>query len=509
MVTRRSAKRQRTSGDSLDMTNYLNWSAVVLREKLLEANISASSNFPISVLRKLYVDNVLGKDIDASNSQNESRAINVNSAENSNHTNGFSGQSLNLQSSSAVSVASTTSFQSTTYPSATTSGGNQISSTSSSPAVIESLVHTVQSLQTMVSSLTTLITTKDTHANSSPSFNLQQFYRTANENTQSTRKFGTNPEELPQMELISNSIRKNIIDDKQVQKPSSSSRQTPSSLPTPAGRPLETSHRIEALMEDSISVSTRAMYNSGYQAFLKFSRMNNTCQSVSESTLMEFVTYCYDSMNLSYQTIKLYLCGIRHHLTLLGIPNPFTDLAGNLPRLHMLLSGIKRQSQSYHPSRQPITYNVLQDMCSVLQKGVNSKYTDTLMTTVCVVAFFGFLRCAEFTCKAAFNPHVNLCVSDVQFYNDHVVLFLKQSKTYPFRKGLGIKLFKNNSVLCPFEQLKNYLSTRNALFDPKMHLPLFIMENGSALSRCNFLTMLRDLLKRSNHGDSYITGLSF
>ena len=114
----------------------------------------------------------------------------------------------------------------------------------------------------------------------------------------------------------------------------------------------------------------------------------------------------------------------------------------------MLLNGIKRQSQSYHPSRQPITYSVLADMCSVLKKGVFSKFMDTLMTTVCVVAYFGFLRCAEFTTKSSFDPSVNLCVSDLLFQDDHVILFLKQSKTDPFRKGLGIKLFKNNSCSC-------------------------------------------------------------
>lgn len=262
-------------------------------------------------------------------------------------------------------------------------------------------------------------------------------------------------------------------------------------------------------MKDSVSGSTRATYNSGYQAFLKFNRMNNLCDNVSESTLMQFVTYCYDSMHLSYQTIKIYLCGIRHHLTLLSKHNPFTDSAENLSRLHMLLNGIKRQSQSFQPSRQPITFPVLTDLCNILQNGVFSKYMDTLMTTVCVVAFFGFLRCAEFTCKTSFDPFVNLCLNDVQFYNDHAVLFLKQSKTDPFRKGVAIKLFKNHTKLCPFEQLKSYSYARNIIFDPKVHIPLFITENGSALNRCNFLSMLKEIVKRTNHADSHITGHSF
>jgi hypothetical protein len=34
--------------------------------------------------------------------------------------------------------------------------------------------------------------------------------------------------------------------------------------------------------------------------------------------------------------------------------------------------------------------------------------------TVCTVAFFGFLRCGEFTIKSSFEPSTNLCVSDLR-----------------------------------------------------------------------------------------------
>lgn len=61
MTTRRRATKQKTSGNSIDVSNYLNWSAVLLQEKLTEAKIYPSTNFPNSVLRKLYVDNVLEK----------------------------------------------------------------------------------------------------------------------------------------------------------------------------------------------------------------------------------------------------------------------------------------------------------------------------------------------------------------------------------------------------------------------------------------------------------------
>ena len=39
-----------------------------------------------------------------------------------------------------------------------------------------------------------------------------------------------------------------------------------------------------------------------------------------------------------------------------------------------------------------------------------------------------------------------------------------------------------------------------------MHIPLFLLENGSAIHRRNFLTTFREI--RTNHADSHITGHS-
>ena len=58
-------KRLKNAGNALDMSNYLNWPASLLREKLTGANINTSLSFPISVLRKLYMDNLLNTEATA------------------------------------------------------------------------------------------------------------------------------------------------------------------------------------------------------------------------------------------------------------------------------------------------------------------------------------------------------------------------------------------------------------------------------------------------------------
>lgn len=290
--------------------------------------------------------------------------------------------------------------------------------------------------------------------------------------------------------------------------PSSHCRQPISALPSHGESSLETSSRISALMSSSVSSSTQSVYHSGHQTYTKFTQMNNYSLVATEDTLMHFATYCLDSLNLSYHTIKLYLCGIRYYHLLQGIPNPFT-LEDKLPRLQMLLKGIKRQQKPHRPSRKPITTEILHDMVKSLQQGIFTHYSDILMSTVCVVAFFGFLRCAEFTCKSSFDPECNLCFSDLAMHDNHAVLTLKQSKTDPFRKGIDIKLFRTKSTVCPIQQLSTYLSMRNSTFACKSNDPLFIMENGNALTRSRFLEMLKQLLHCAGHSESGITGHSF
>lgn len=259
-------------------------------------------------------------------------------------------------------------------------------------------------------------------------------------------------------------------------------------------------------MSSSVSSSTQSVYHSGHQTYIKFTQMNNYPLVATEDTLMHFATYCLDSLNLSYQIIKLYLCGIRYHQLLQGIPNPFT-LEEKLPILQMLLNGIKRQQKSHQPSRKPITIKILHDMVTSLQQEIFTHYSDILMSTVCVVAF---LDSSDVRSSPA-NHHLTPNATCVSVISPCMITmqFLKQSKTDPFRKGIDIKLFRTKSTACPIQQLSAYLPMRNSTFACKPNDPLFIMENGNALTRSRFLEMLKQLLHRAGHAESGITGHSF
>ena len=98
-----------------------------------------------------------------------------------------------------------------------------------------------------------------------------------------------------------------------------------------------------------------------------------------------------------------------------------------------------------------------------------------------LTAFYGFLHVSEYTSirKKTFDPTSTLLFSDMNFVSDgSVTLFIKTSKTDPFRDGVPLRIAPNDSHLCPVNALKHlhrHHPTRNG--------PLFTFQNGRFLTR--------------------------
>ena len=107
---------------------------------------------------------------------------------------------------------------------------------------------------------------------------------------------------------------------------------------------------------------------------------------------------------------------------------------------------------------------------------------DKLMLKAAVsVAFFALLRCAEFTSNSShsWDCRVNLGIRDVSTDSKgRVSIFIKGSKTDPFRSGCCIQLTRLNSDCCPVVALKKYLSVLGYKDGP-----LFKFSDGAFLTR--------------------------
>lgn len=284
---------------------------------------------------------------------------------------------------------------------------------------------------------------------------------------------------------------------------------------------MELQQRAHELIGQAIAPSTKLAYDSGYNTYRRFLALSNISNKiteklppVSEQLLIKFSTYCHQSLNLKYSTIKLYLCGIRFHYLSTTSSNPFDYVyyGSNLLRLQLLLKGIKRADSKPQRIRHPITSSILIKICERLHKRIFHNFLDLMMETVCTVAFFGFLRCSEFTCKTTFDPSCNLCIGDLRPMPDHIILNLQQSKTDPFRQGVKIKLFCTGATVCPKCILDKYLTVRTCASNFRntgRTDPLFVLQTGLPLNRKTFLQLFQDTLSAAGIQQEHYTGHSF
>jgi hypothetical protein len=183
-----------------------------------------------------------------------------------------------------------------------------------------------------------------------------------------------------------------------------------------------------------------------------------------------------------------------------------------LLRLETILRGIRKHCSQPTLVRLPITAPILQGIYTLLHSGVFGPYLDLLFKTVCLTAFFAFLRCGEFTCKSRFDPGSNFCIKDVEFVHTcaqtALVLNLKASKTDPFRLGCRIYIFRNKPDFCPVKSMIRYLDVRHNM-GAKPSDPLFVTSNNQVLTRTFFIEHLRVLLSRLGVNPYLYGGHSF
>ncbi|XP_076086765.1 uncharacterized protein LOC143057348 [Mytilus galloprovincialis] len=315
---------------------------------------------------------------------------------------------------------------------------------------------------------------------------------------------GVRSDEYSNVDIISPSIQKQIIDDRQIPQTSSQCSTTSNEVPKQLRCNVVLNQAVNELWNSAIANTTRTVYDTGFRKFETFMLLNgfqfSNLPPISEDILIYFIAHCFKILSLQYSTIKLYLCGIRYKYV--------QDL---IMLLDYVLNSVKRLQKTKNHIRLPITFEILEKIVNCLRKGFCSKFTDLMLRTACIVAFYGFLRCGEFTVSKAsqFDPHINLCIEDVVFHSDLVVLKLKQSKTDPFRKGINIQLHKLGQLICPYTILLEYIQIRKEFSPTNQTDPLFITIDKKPLERQYFITCIKKVLDICGFNSSHYNGHSF
>lgn len=241
------------------------------------------------------------------------------------------------------------------------------------------------------------------------------------------------------------------------------------------------------LQEAGLATSTMAAYNSAYRSYQLFCiRFSLPLFPLDEPTLQRYVADL--SKSVSYQTIKVYLAGIQYHSHMSGSRISITSMV----RLYYLLRGIRRTQGSTFTRnrRQPITTHHLY-MIKFRLPLLNYTVLQRLaLRTASSVAFFGLLRCSEYTCASSsqFDPLVDLMVRNVTIAPNLSIMSLriKASKTDPFRSGCTVRIGRVDNDLCAVRLMHQYIKIH-----PYPEGPLFVMHNSHFMTRNDVVVFIR------------------
>ena len=242
---------------------------------------------------------------------------------------------------------------------------------------------------------------------------------------------------------------------------------------------------------NGLAPNTRCTYASAQRQFIEFCLQMGLAAPcpADEKTLCLFTTLLANSIR--HQSIKVYLSAVRA----LHIEHGFPDPLVNCQRLQQVIRGIKRSQGSTTSQRLPLTDSLMLNIVNTLDL---SLYDHTMFWAACNLAYFGLLRSAEFTVPslAKFDTTLHLQVSDQAF--DHLdrpsclCVWIKASKTDPFRKGCHIYIGTESAPLCAVFAMSAYLNRRGN--NPGS---LFLLQNGQPLSRELLSSWLKRLLTAS------------
>ncbi|XP_052257114.1 integrase/recombinase xerD homolog isoform X1 [Dreissena polymorpha] len=261
--------------------------------------------------------------------------------------------------------------------------------------------------------------------------------------------------------------------------------------------------QIYNLLNSSLAPSTRASYQNALQHYNNFHSTHYPQQPLWPTTteqLAQFIAVC-NARQLKASTITSYISAITYVHKLKGFSNPAESFV-----IKKLLHSIRRHKN--FDRRHPFTPDHLQLLLSNLRVLVSDKYTQVLMRTMFLFAFYGLFRLGE------------LATSSMGFMN----VIQRQNLSFTFNGSIvsGVSVLVNAykhsqgrcatiplsrqacKQLCPIRAVLRYLRIA-----PQYPGPLFRFTNGEAISTTFFRTLLHRCVIASNLDPKLFTAHSF
>ena len=121
------------------------------------------------------------------------------------------------------------------------------------------------------------------------------------------------------------------------------------------------------------------------------------------------------------------------------------------PLVKQVLEGAKRMLAHKVNKKEPITPEILR---SLVDRYATEQATlaDIRTLTICLLGFVGFFR---------YNELANIRECDLQFFEDHLEIFVESSKTDQYRDGAVVVIARTGTDYCPVAMLERYMRLAN------------------------------------------------
>ena len=250
----------------------------------------------------------------------------------------------------------------------------------------------------------------------------------------------------------------------------------------------------------ALAKSTKSTYKQAKRIYKKFCKLVHIecrprlIQPPDRHVMLLFVAYLASNRRLSYVSLRPYIYGIRRWWLDAGVADPTKVKGKKWHKFESLCAGIKRSTCRRKKIRKPLTLKHIKSIiCEIPHMNMTANNTLVFKAEV-LVAFFGFLRCSEYTMTPS-NKALNLRYKDVKICPNKrkyglLRLTLQKTKTDQYA-STKIRLWGNGKDHCPVKAMRAYLDSTYLQKDS----PLFIYSDIT-LSAKKFNQVLKAVLKR-------------
>lgn len=195
--------------------------------------------------------------------------------------------------------------------------------------------------------------------------------------------------------------------------------------------------------------------------------------------VMQFLMYLAYKQS-SVRSMRVYLAAISFSERAVGSPDPTADF-----RVRRMVAGFTRRHPPREDSRKPITVCILVGLLGQFSMLCFDDYEATLFRAAAVTLFFGAFRPGEVLAQSTVQFDRALAHEDCRHMGEHVLLWLRVSKTDPLGRGTMVRLRSSpDRSLCPVASLQLYL-----FLAPSGPGPLFRHQDGTPLTLSQFRTV--------------------